>query len=73
MFPGRVAFTFRIDRAVDAALGTDRVRTLYRYHRKKIDFVTGFGDFHGRRQTGESASNDYDLDCACHTFWSTSL
>ena len=61
MLPRRVAFAFCIDRAVDAALCADRVRTLYRHDRDQIDLVPGFGDLHRRGQTGEPAANDRDL------------
>ena len=62
MFPGRIAFAFGVDRAVDAALSANRMRALHRNDRKKIDRVTRLGNPHCRRQTGEAAADDRDLD-----------
>src|ERR1700730_4771917 len=62
MFPGRIALTLGVDRAVDAALSANGMRTLYGDDRKQIYRVTSFGDLHRRGQTCESTADDCDLD-----------
>jgi hypothetical protein len=64
-----IAFALSIDRAVDTALGADGVRTLHRHDGKQIDFVTGFGDFHRRRQPSQPATDHRYSDSTCHRFF----
>ena len=44
--------------AVDAALGTDAVRTFHRREAHQVDRNPQLGQFHGGRQTGQSAADD---------------
>ena len=46
VFPGRVAFAFGVDGAVDAALRADRMRTLHRNDREQIDRMARLSDLH---------------------------
>ena len=55
---GRIALAFCVDRAVDAALRTHRVRTLDRNDRDEIDLVPGFGDLHRRGKPSKAAADD---------------
>jgi hypothetical protein len=57
MLPGGVALTLGVDRAVDAPLSADGVRTLHRNERKKVDLqasLTGLDDCH---QAGQASPN----------------
>jgi hypothetical protein len=61
VLPGRVAFAFGVDRAVDAALRADRVGTLDGHDREEINFVSRLGDLHRRRESRESAADNGNL------------
>src|SRR5204863_3857741 len=41
---------------------------LYGHHRKQVDFMTCLGNLHCRSKSGESATNDCDLDSASHGY-----
>ena len=58
MFPRRIAFALRIDRAVDAALRANRMRTLDRNDRQKINIVSRFGNLHRRRKSRQAAADN---------------
>ena len=58
MFPRRIAFAFRVYRAVNSALSADRMRAFYRNDRNQIDFVPGFGNFHRRRKSRQTAADN---------------
>src|SRR5437588_13111506 len=68
VLPGRVALAFGVDRAVDAALRTDRVRALDGHDREEFDRVPALRDLHRRRKSGESAADNRDPDAitCCH-------
>ena len=61
MLRRRIAFAFRVDRAVDPALRADRVRALYRHDRDQIDIVPRLRDLHRRRKTRKPAADDRDF------------
>ena len=57
----RIAFALGVYSSIDAALGTDRVRTFDRYDRDHIDLVSGLGYFHRRREARKPAADDRNL------------
>ncbi|MNW49704.1 hypothetical protein D3C74_271340 [compost metagenome] len=58
MLPGRVAFPFRIDGSVNAALRAHRVGTFHRHERKELHRHARFGRFDRSHQAGQAAAND---------------
>jgi len=62
---GGVAFTLEILGGVDAALRTDRMRTLDRDDREEVNGAAGLGDLDHRRQARQSTAHHNDSGC-CH-------
>ena len=58
---GRVALALGVDRAVDAALGADRVAALDGHEREQVHGDAGLGDLDGGHQPGQSAADDDDF------------
>jgi len=52
VFPGRIAFTFGVDSAVNPTLRAHRMRTLNRNDREQINGVACLGYLHRRGQSG---------------------
>ena len=63
---GRVAFAAEVDRAVDPALGTDRVRPLNRNEAEKLHLVPRLRQFHGGHEAGKASTHDDDGSLRCH-------
>src|SRR5687768_12559127 len=61
MLRRRVAFAFGVDRAINAALCTHRVRAFYRHDRYEIDSVTRFGYLHRGGEPCKPAAYDGDF------------
>src|SRR5436309_2932065 len=61
VLPGGVAFAFQILGRIDAALRTNRMRTLDRNNGKQIDVTAHLRDLDHGCQSGESSAHDYDF------------
>src|SRR5712692_8765351 len=57
MNPGRVALALGVDRAVDAALGADRMGSLDRHDREKVNLLPRLSQLDCGRQPSEAAAN----------------
>lgn len=53
-----VVLTFGVHAGVNAALRTNRMRTLNRAKGEEIDFATGFADLHSGHQARKAAANN---------------
>src|SRR5579875_3210977 len=60
VFPRGIAFPFGIDRTIDTALCTHRVRALDRHPGEQFNRHTGLSDFDGCHQTCQTAADDDD-------------
>ncbi len=61
MLPGGIAFTLQILGGVDAALGADGVRTLYRHDGEQVHLSAHLGDLDDGGKSGQAAADHYDF------------
>ena len=61
MLPGGIAFAFKIFGGVDAALGADGVRALYRHDGEQVNVSAHLGDFDDGGKSRQAAADHYDF------------
>ena len=73
MLPGGIAFALQIFGGVDAALGADRVRALYRHDGEQVDVSAHLGDLDDGGKSRQAAADHYDFRIRCHLVWISCL
>ena len=64
----RVAFSAKVYRTVNAALGANRVRPFHWDDAEDFDLVPGLGQLHCCHKSGESSADDDHCSLCCHCY-----